>query len=69
MQETKVLIKYISVWGWQILALLFLVSSFFMFALPRTLITQSFYVSFFLIFVICEYFVLIRKREIYNEIE
>jgi len=60
-------LKYISVWNWQITSILFLLSSFIMFALPRSLITSSFYVALFLIFIGCEYMSLKRKRELKNE--
>ena len=64
MNETQ---TYIATWNWQILALLFLVSSFITFALPRTLITSSIYVAFFLIFICCQYMALKRKKELQNE--
>jgi len=66
--EEIIITKYVSVWGWQLMAMMFLCSSFIFFALPRTLITQSFYVAFFLIFIICEFKTLERKKEIYNDI-
>ncbi len=65
--EQEKLTNYIAVWCWQIIALMFLIASFIMFALPRTTATSAFYVSFFLIFVGCEYMSLKRKQELQNE--
>jgi len=63
----ELVIKYISVWGWQTLAMLFLSSSLIIFSLQRNLISQSLYVALFLIFVGCQFISLKRKKEIYNE--
>ena len=65
--EELLITKYIAVWGWQLMAIMFLCSSFILFALPRTLITQSFYVAFFLVFIACEFQSLKRQRDLYNE--
>jgi len=68
MEEQIIIItKFCSCLFWQLTALLFLIGSFIMFALPRSLITSSFYVALFLIFIICEYMSLKRKRELKNE--
>ncbi len=67
MEEIKFITTYISAWLWQCIALMFLLTSFIMFALPRTLTTQSFYVGLFLIFVGCEYMMLKRKKELVND--
>jgi len=64
MEEIKLLTNYLGVWFWQILALMFLLTSFIMFALPRTLITQAFYVALFLVFIGCEFMMIKRKREL-----
>jgi len=65
--EEQLVIKYISVWMWQILSILFLLSSLIMFALPRTLSTQSFYIGLFLVFIGCEFMSLKRKKELKDE--
>lgn len=56
---------YTATWNWQILALMFLSFSLLCLALPRDLLTQVFYVAFFLIFLACEYMSLKRKGEVY----
>jgi len=58
---------YVACWNWQILAFNFLIASFICFALPRTLITSSFYVAFFLVFIGCQYITLKRKKELQDE--
>jgi len=65
--EQELITKYIAVWGWQTLAMLFLSSSLIIFSLPRSLISQSLYVALFLIFAGCQFISLKRKKEIYNE--
>ena len=62
-----IIIKYISAWNWQILSILFLLTSLIMFALPRTLSTQSFYIGLFLVFIGCEFMSLKRKKELKDE--
>lgn len=62
--EAGIIMSYVSTWNWQLLAILFLISSFIMFALPRTTITSAFYVGLFLVFIVCEFFTLKRKREL-----
>jgi len=61
--EVNLITKYIAVWGWQILAMMFLSFSFVFLALPSNLFSSVFYVAFFLIFIICEYMSLKRKGE------
>ncbi len=65
---TKQLTKYIAVWGWQILAIMFLCFTFVFVAMTRTNVTVVFAVSFFLIFAMCEYMSLKRKKELYHEV-
>ena len=59
-----IIMKYIAIWGWQTISLMFLIASFIFLALPRTLTTSSFYVAFFLIFAGCEFVTLKRKKEL-----
>jgi len=67
MEQLLVLTNYISSWGWQIIAIIFLIGSTLMFALPRSLITQTFYITFFLIFWVCEFKSLKRQKEVYRD--
>ena len=65
--DVLILTKYFAVWGWQLIALLFLCFAFAFLAMPRNGFTQVFYVSFFLIFVLTEFICLKRKKEFNNE--
>jgi len=67
MEYLKTLTNYIAVWGWQIMAILFLLFSFLFFALPRTTMTSAFYVACFLVFIGCEFISLKRKRELLED--
>ena len=67
MNQIKIITGYISAWGWQLMAMLFLSLALVLFAMPRTLRTSVVYVAFFLVFVFCEYKTLKRKKEIENE--
>lgn len=60
---------YVGLWGWQILAILFLCSSVLMVASLRTPLTIVFSLAFIFIFAFCEYKSLRRKQEFYNEIQ
>jgi len=63
------LTQYTAIWGWQSMAINFLIGSLIVFSLPRTLITQSVYVSLFLLFIACQFMSLKRKKELQNEEE
>lgn len=67
MEDISILTAFLSTWFWQILAIQFLCFSFLFFALPRSLVTQVFYISFFLIFIFCEYKSLIRRKKLEGE--
>ena len=67
MEDIEIMTKYIAAWGWQLLSMIFLSSSIILFSLPRTLITQTMYVAMFLVFVICLFMSLKRKKELFNE--
>lgn len=60
---------YIGLWGWQILAMLFLVTSMIMFSIPRNIHGFVFGIAFFCAFLICEWRSLKRKDEFYKETE
>jgi len=64
----KLITLYISLWGWQILAVIFLVSTFLMVAIPRNVINLVFTIAFIIIFVFCEYKSLKRKEDFYDEL-
>jgi hypothetical protein len=62
----KKIFSYIALWGWQILGIMFFISSFVLIALPRTTQSIVFAIAFFFIFAICEYKSLERKKEFYD---
>ena len=64
MEQVNIITTYIATWGWQLQAMAFLIASFIFFALPRTTITQAFYVATFLVFVFCLYKMLSKKTEL-----
>ena len=61
-EDTVLLTKYISSWGYHILSVIFLTSSFI------TLLLNSIpsAIAFIIIFIICEYLAFRRQLEIYN---
>lgn len=69
MENNIIITRYIAAWNWQILAIIFLNFSFLAFMLPRDLKTMSFYIGLFLVFVICEFMALKRKKEVYQDDE
>ena len=66
MQDTKLITTFITAWCWQILAMIFLCSSFIFIALPNTLTTNVFSVSFIVIFLSCEAMAIKRRKELYE---
>ncbi len=66
MEDVKLITTFITAWCWQILAMIFLCSSFILIALPNTLTTNVFSVSFIVIFLSCEAMVIKRRREFYE---
>lgn len=61
-EDVNVLSSVIAVWGWHIIAWIFLVNAIVLFALKEPIYTSI----FGLLFVICEYVALNKKRRIQN---
>jgi len=61
--DDEILTSYISVWGWQILTIIFLCFAFLFFSLPRNLFTLVFGIAFIFTFIICESITIKRRRE------
>ncbi len=66
MEDIQILTRFITAWCWQILAIMFLCSAFVFVALPNSLTTNVFSVSFILIFLACEGVAIKRRREVYE---
>jgi len=66
-EETRIVTTFISAWGWQILAMLFLCSSLTVFTIPRTQISTPILIIFFLLFIGCEFASLARKKKVMEE--
>lgn len=64
MDELETLIYYVSTWMWQVIALMFLIASFTLFALRSNLKTNVLYLAFFFIFVGCEFMAFKRRRRL-----
>lgn len=59
---------YISIWGWQVLAMMFFTSAVILTAFQFNPISFTFGISFFIGFVISEFMCLKRKQEFYDGI-
>ena len=66
MNDLKDITMFITAWNWQILAIIFLCFGFLFLALPTNLTANVFFVSFILVFIICEAMAIKRKREFYE---
>jgi len=64
--DLKPITLYVSVWFWQVLAIVFLCTSFIMIALPRNASTVVFSISLIVIFAVCEYKSFKRREEFYG---
>ena len=62
----KIITDYISIWGWQLLAIIFLTSSIVISIFPTTITSIVFFITFFIVFVLCEYKSIIKKYELYK---
>lgn len=63
-EELTILTNYIASWSYQLLAMFFLSFSMLFLVLPYSLQTAVMQVSFFLIFIFCQYKSLKRKSEV-----
>jgi hypothetical protein len=66
-KEVQIITNYISVWGWMIVSIMFLIATFIMFSLPRNNLTIIFGTAFFLIFGGTQFVATKRRREFQNE--
>jgi len=64
MEKLNLLTTYIATWAWQLIAIIFLVTALIIFALPRSLISESLYVACFIIFIICEFVSFKKQKEL-----
>ena len=63
------LTNYISVWGWMIISMVFLMGTFILFALPKSNLTIVFGTAFFLIFGITQFVSTKRRKELIEQNE
>lgn len=54
MEKENIITQYIAVWGWHILGINFLISSFLMIAIARETLTSVLAFAFLISFMICE---------------
>ena len=66
-KHTLIITKFISVWGWMLISIMFLIGTFILYSLPRTNLTIIFSVAFFLIFGITQFVATKRRREFEDE--
>lgn len=67
--DVKLITDYIAVWGWQLMGIIFLTSSFVLFALPATLSGSVFAVAFLLVSAGVFFMSFKRRRELYEDNE
>lgn len=58
------MIKYVAVWGWQILSVLFIVATFIILSFDSSLFSIVSAVAFFILFGFCQYKVFARRRDL-----
>jgi len=64
MENLNYLMSYIGVWGWQIISMLFLVGALIVVVMPIGLVRNAVLVACVLSWVMCEYMMLKRKKEL-----
>lgn len=65
----KNLTLFVSLWGWQILAIIFFCSSILVIGLPNKQLSIVFAGVFFILFAVCEYLSFKRRSDFFHEIE
>lgn len=68
-ESISLITKYIAAWFWQVISIMFLIASLFLFAISANLIGDAMYVAFFLVFIICQFYSFKRRQEFYLEFE
>lgn len=64
MEDWELITKYVSTWNYQILAMLFLLTTIILMALPRTLFTAVMSIACFVLFLVFEIVCFKRKGEL-----
>lgn len=67
MEKENILAQYISIWGWHLLGMQFLIGSFILIAMSRDMINFILFLVFLLMFMICEIMSIKRKTRLYDE--
>ena len=62
--DSVLLMKYITVWGWQIISIIFFAASLLLLAIPRTVMSLTFFIVTLSLFFICEYICFKRRKEL-----
>ncbi len=68
-EDLEILTTYIAAWGWFIISMIFFAFSLLFFTMTRTIIVQSMFVAFFLVFMICIFMAMKRKKEVFSDDE
>ena len=66
MEKENIIIQYIAIWGWHIIAIIFLVSSLILISLSMELMPLIFFFAFLIGFLICEIISYGRKSKLEN---
>lgn len=61
--ESNTILKYIAVWGWQIISIIFLSTLIVLMSIPRTVFTMVLSIAFFIVFTFSQYMVFKRRKE------
>jgi len=62
--EDNILMKYIAVWGWQLISIMFLLTIVILLALPETFFTIVLSIALCMIFMVTQFIVHKRKKEL-----
>lgn len=65
--DIQLLTRYISIWGWELIAIIFLCFSLLYYSFAPTLINNVLCTAFFIIFICCQFMVLLKQRQFYGE--
>ena len=64
MEDWEVITRYVAVWGYQLMAMIFLTTTIILIALPRTLFSATLSITGFILFMGLEIISFKRQREL-----
>lgn len=66
-EEVKIITDYFAIWGWQLIATLFLIASLITFAMPENISQKLIFVIFLASFIVFQFISFKKKNDFYKQ--